>query len=104
MAVTVETGPDSTARALSAPRVVLGAMTSTRHTHAGQMWISVFLDTLVLSTGQVLAEGIYGPEHLLEALARHQLRALGDATELLDGSVDSLDVMPATPPTHAGPS
>lgn len=66
-------------------------------THSRPLWVSVFLDTLVLSDGRVLAEGIYGPEHLLQALDDHRLRAVGDASELLDGSIDALDVLPLHP-------
>lgn len=101
MGVTVGIKADTAGLSLSAHRGVLGTMTSAASSpadfsHPGPQWVSVFLDTLVLSNGQVLAEGIFGPEHLRQALADHGLRAAGDPDELLDGSIDALPVLPAT--------
>lgn len=64
------------------------------YSHSKPLWASIFLDTLVLSDGRVLAEGVYGPEHLRQALADHQLHPVDDIDELLDGTVDALTVRP----------
>lgn len=62
--------------------------------HSRQLWVSIFLDTLVLSDGRVLTEGVYGPEHLRQSLADHQLHPVDDIDELLDGTIDALTVRP----------
>lgn len=79
-------------------------MTSTSsidYSHSRPLWVSVFLDTLVLSDGQVLAEGVYGPEHLRQALSDHDLHPVDDVDELLAGTIDALTVRPLSHP--AGP-
>lgn len=101
MSVTVGIKADTARLPLSAHRGVLSTMTSAASSpadfnHPGPLWVSVFLDTLVLSNGRVIAEGIFGPEHLRQALTDHGLRAEGDPDELLAGSVDALPVLPAT--------
>lgn len=97
MAVTVGAHPDSATLPLSAPRAVLPNMTSTPnidYSHSRPLWVSVVLDTLVLSDGRVLADGVYGPEHLQHVLADHRLQPLDDVDALLNGDVDTLAVRP----------
>ncbi|MBB1033154.1 hypothetical protein G6031_01945 [Dietzia sp. CQ4] len=97
MAVTVWAHPDSANRPLSASHAVLPNMTSTPnidYSDSRPLWVSVFLDTLVLSDGRVLSDGVYGPEHLQHVLADHRLQALDDVDALLNGDVDALAVRP----------
>lgn len=101
MAVTVWAYPDSANLPLSGPRAVLPNMTSTPksdHSPSRPLWVSVFLDTLVLSDGRVLADGVYGPEHFHQVLTDHRLHPLGDVEALLGGDIDTLAVRPLTPP------